>query len=42
MEQQELDRQCDIILERVRLEILDPVEAIEELKTMITLIGARE
>lgn len=27
-----LDRQCEIILEQVRLEIINPTEAIEQLK----------
>lgn len=35
MEQQELNRQCAIILEQVRLEILDPVKAIEQLKEFL-------
>lgn len=38
MTQQELNRQCDIILEQVRLEILDPVKAIEQLKEFLLKI----
>lgn len=32
MDEQELSRQCEIILEQVKLEILEPKEAIERLK----------
>lgn len=32
MDKHELDRQCEIILEQVRMEILEPKEALERLK----------
>lgn len=35
MNQNEINRQCSVILERVRIEILDPVQAIEELKELL-------
>lgn len=39
MDQHELDRQCEIILEQVRMEILDPKKAIEQLKEFWRNLG---
>lgn len=35
MDKHELDRQCEVILERIRLEIINPIQAIEELKKLL-------
>ncbi len=35
MDKHELDRQCDVILEQVRMDILEPVKAIEKLKEIL-------